>query len=179
MIRLPDDGPRTETCRSVLIFLMCKFYKFYICAVVGIIIEWGTYLPYIILNSLYLPPELKVPFETSRPICYNAVFSLVSVIVSRSTAVENIQDVFLVSERGGRPYGHFISIWTDEVCPGAKWSVIGRLDRKTSVTFNWSADVSSTSEFQRANVTFRWVTFPACIDPLESDLFSFFFFGTC
>ena len=36
-IWLPDDGPRTETCRSVL---MCKFYKFYICAVVGIIIEY-------------------------------------------------------------------------------------------------------------------------------------------
>jgi len=36
MIWLPDDGPRTETCQSVL---MCKFYKFYICAVVGIIIE--------------------------------------------------------------------------------------------------------------------------------------------
>jgi len=35
-IWLPDDGPRTETCRSVL---MCKFYKFYIGAVVGIIIE--------------------------------------------------------------------------------------------------------------------------------------------
>jgi len=35
-IWLPDDGPRAETCRSVL---MCKFYKFYICAVVGIIIE--------------------------------------------------------------------------------------------------------------------------------------------
>jgi len=35
-IWLPDDGPRTETCRSVL---MCKFYKFYICAVIGIIIE--------------------------------------------------------------------------------------------------------------------------------------------
>jgi len=32
-IWLPDDGPRAETCRSVL---MCKFY---ICAVVGIIIE--------------------------------------------------------------------------------------------------------------------------------------------
>jgi len=33
---LPDDGPRTETCRSVLNVLVCKFY---ICAVVGIIIE--------------------------------------------------------------------------------------------------------------------------------------------
>jgi len=32
-IWLPDDGPRTETCRNVLMF------KFYICAVVGIIIE--------------------------------------------------------------------------------------------------------------------------------------------
>jgi len=38
-IWLPDDGPRTETYRSVFNVLMCKFYKFYICAVVGIIIE--------------------------------------------------------------------------------------------------------------------------------------------
>jgi len=38
-IWLPDDGPRTETCRSVSNVLMCKFYKFHICAVVGIIIE--------------------------------------------------------------------------------------------------------------------------------------------
>jgi len=37
---VPDDGPRTETCRSVFNVLMCKFYKFYICAVVGIIIEY-------------------------------------------------------------------------------------------------------------------------------------------
>jgi len=39
MIWLPDDDPRTETCRSVFNILMCKFYKSYICAVVGIIIE--------------------------------------------------------------------------------------------------------------------------------------------
>jgi len=38
-IWLPDDGPRIETCRSVFNVLMCKFYKFYICAVFGIIIE--------------------------------------------------------------------------------------------------------------------------------------------
>ena len=38
-IWLPDDGPITETCRSVFNVLMCKFYKFYICAVVGKIIE--------------------------------------------------------------------------------------------------------------------------------------------
>jgi len=38
-IWLPDDDPRTEICRSVFNVLMCKFYKFYICAVVGIIIE--------------------------------------------------------------------------------------------------------------------------------------------
>jgi len=38
-IWLPDDGPRTETCRSVFNVLMRKFYKFYVCAVVGIIIE--------------------------------------------------------------------------------------------------------------------------------------------
>ena len=37
--KLPDDGPRNETCRSVFNVLMCKFYKFYICAVVDIIIE--------------------------------------------------------------------------------------------------------------------------------------------
>ena len=35
-IWLPDDDPRAETCRSVFNVLMCKFY---ICAVVGIIIE--------------------------------------------------------------------------------------------------------------------------------------------
>jgi hypothetical protein len=69
--------------------------------------------------------------------------------------VEKIRDVFLVSEMDGRPYGHFISIWTEELCPGAEWSVIGQLDRKTSVTFNWSADVTSSNELQRANVTFR------------------------
>jgi len=39
-IWLPDDGPRTETCRSVFNVSICKFYKFYICAVVGIVIEW-------------------------------------------------------------------------------------------------------------------------------------------
>ena len=38
-IWLPYDGPRTETCRSVFSVLICKFYKFYVCAVVGIIIE--------------------------------------------------------------------------------------------------------------------------------------------
>jgi len=38
-IWLPDGGPRTETCRSVFNVLMCKFYKFYIYAVVGIIIK--------------------------------------------------------------------------------------------------------------------------------------------
>ena len=38
-ISLPDDGPRAETCRSVFNVLMCKFYKFYICTVVGVIIE--------------------------------------------------------------------------------------------------------------------------------------------
>jgi len=35
----PDDGPRTKTCWSVFNVLMCKIYKFYICEVVGIIIE--------------------------------------------------------------------------------------------------------------------------------------------
>jgi len=38
-ILLPDDSPRTETCRSVFKVLMFKFYKSYICAVVGKIIE--------------------------------------------------------------------------------------------------------------------------------------------
>jgi len=38
-IWLPEDGPRTETCRSVFNVLMSKFYKFYIFAVVAIIIE--------------------------------------------------------------------------------------------------------------------------------------------
>jgi len=38
-IWLSDDGLRTETCRSVFNVLMCKFYKFYVSAVVGVIIE--------------------------------------------------------------------------------------------------------------------------------------------
>jgi len=33
---LPDDGLRTETCRSIFSVLMCKFY---ISALAGIIIE--------------------------------------------------------------------------------------------------------------------------------------------
>ena len=41
----PDDGPRTETCRSVFNVLMCKIHKFYICAVIGVIIEQ--------LNNMY------------------------------------------------------------------------------------------------------------------------------
>ena len=36
-IQLPDDVLRTETCRSVFNVLMCTFY---ICAVVGVIIEY-------------------------------------------------------------------------------------------------------------------------------------------
>jgi len=36
---LPDDGLRIETCQSVFNVLMCKFYKLYICAAVGVIIE--------------------------------------------------------------------------------------------------------------------------------------------
>ena len=43
-IRLPDDGLRTKTCRSIFHVLMCKFYKFYICAVVGIIIKYKNIL---------------------------------------------------------------------------------------------------------------------------------------
>jgi len=35
-VQLPDDGLRTETCRSSISVLMCKFY---ICALVGITIE--------------------------------------------------------------------------------------------------------------------------------------------
>jgi len=38
-IQLPEDGLRTKTCRNVFNVLMCKFYKLYICAVVGVIIE--------------------------------------------------------------------------------------------------------------------------------------------
>jgi len=40
IIWLPDDGPKTETCRNVFNVLICKFYKFYICAVVGVINEY-------------------------------------------------------------------------------------------------------------------------------------------
>ena len=43
-IWLPDDGSRTETCRGVFNVSRRKFYKFYICAVVGIIIEQLNFL---------------------------------------------------------------------------------------------------------------------------------------
>ena len=42
-IQLPDDGLRTETCGSSFSVLMCKFY---ISALVGIIIEWQNVLFY-------------------------------------------------------------------------------------------------------------------------------------
>jgi len=49
-IWLPDDGPRTETCRSVFNVLMCKFYQFYICAVVGIMIEPLLMFSFLVLS---------------------------------------------------------------------------------------------------------------------------------
>ena len=39
-MKLPDDGLRTETCRSIFNVLLCKFY---ICAVVGVVIEYLLY----------------------------------------------------------------------------------------------------------------------------------------
>jgi hypothetical protein len=69
--------------------------------------------------------------------------------------VEDIRDVFLISQKNGTPYGRFVSTWADEVCPGAESSVLGHLDGRMSVTFNWSADVTSTEENQSSNVTFR------------------------
>jgi len=61
-IWLPDDAPRTEIFRGIFNVLMCKFYKFYICAVVGIIIEY----PYIIMDGIVLPCslDLTVSFDT-------------------------------------------------------------------------------------------------------------------
>ena len=38
-IFVPFIRLRTETCLSVFNVLMCRFYKFYICAVVGVMIE--------------------------------------------------------------------------------------------------------------------------------------------
>ena len=52
-ILLPDDGLRTETCRSVFNVLMCKFYTFYICAVVGVIIEYFN-ITSILMLYLYI-----------------------------------------------------------------------------------------------------------------------------
>jgi len=43
---------RTETCRSVFNVLMCKFYKFYICAVVGTII--GQLVKSPVLSSIQI-----------------------------------------------------------------------------------------------------------------------------
>jgi len=54
-IWLPDDGLRAETCRSVFNVLMCKFYKFYICVAVGVIIVWVAgffFFSYVFFNSV-------------------------------------------------------------------------------------------------------------------------------
>jgi hypothetical protein len=69
--------------------------------------------------------------------------------------VQEVQDVFLMSEVDGRPYGRFVSIWAEETCPAEEWSVIGHLDGVSSVTFNWSADVTSTEQNQLSRLTFR------------------------
>jgi hypothetical protein len=69
--------------------------------------------------------------------------------------VEDVQDVFLVSEVDGQPSGRFVSIWAGETCPDEEWSVIGHLDGVTPVTFNWSVDVTSTEQNQRSRATFR------------------------
>jgi hypothetical protein len=80
---------------------------------------------------------------------------LVSVVVSKRSSVEGVQDVFLMSQMDGRPYGRFVSSWSEGICPGAEWSVIGQLGEKTSVSFNWTTDGVSSDESQRSNVTFR------------------------
>jgi hypothetical protein len=87
--------------------------------------------------------------------CLNEVCLSVAVSVSKSATVKDVQDVFLMSEMGGKPRGRFVSIWTEETCPDAHWSVIGQLDGRTSVTFNWTTDVPSTDDNQPSNVTFR------------------------
>jgi hypothetical protein len=69
--------------------------------------------------------------------------------------VEDVQDVFLVSEVDGRPCGRFISVRTEDACPGEEWAVVGHLGGLTAVTFNWSADVTSTEQSQPSRVTFR------------------------
>ena len=51
-IWLPDDGPRAETCRSVFNVLMCKFY---ICAVVGVIIEYRVFIVAVLMESTASP----------------------------------------------------------------------------------------------------------------------------
>jgi len=77
---LPDDGPRTETCRSVFNILMCTLYKFYICAVVGIIIEYWTYFDYMYpkitwkityVHKVY--SSQKRVFSRDAPPCSDAV----------------------------------------------------------------------------------------------------------
>jgi len=62
-IWLHDDGLRTETCWGVFNVLMCKFY---ICVVVGVIIEWldnmhGVTTEIILHVSIYLYHPQGVP----------------------------------------------------------------------------------------------------------------------
>jgi len=72
MIWLPDDGPRTITCWSVFNVLMCKFYKFCICAVVGIIIEKENIHQYyqiakvtVAVTAHFVKLIISIPLETA------------------------------------------------------------------------------------------------------------------
>jgi len=76
---LPDDGPRTEICRSVFNVLMCKFYKFYICAVVGIIIEC--------ILALYMCTQPQICRWFVFQLCWNECCSFVHLVVHEKSLV--------------------------------------------------------------------------------------------
>ena len=74
-IWLPDDGLRTETCRSVFNVLMCKFYKFYKCTVVGVIIDWLNNMHGVTTKIeriefiTFLSSKLVAIWKTAAPCC--------------------------------------------------------------------------------------------------------------
>ncbi|KAJ9588500.1 hypothetical protein L9F63_018156, partial [Diploptera punctata] len=68
--------------------------------------------------------------------------------------VNAVEEVLMTSQVDGRSHGRFISLWDEDTCPGAEWAAIGRLESRTSVTFNWSAPVTP-GDNRPVNVTFR------------------------
>jgi len=111
-IWLPDDGPRIETCRNVFNVLTCKCYEFYICVVVGVIIEWIPCFLLLFWSILWYylklhldPPQICTRIEIQKK-C--SVQTFVPVITSnRINWILSMYDPTAIEDL---PSGHAITV---------------------------------------------------------------------